>query len=399
MNQLPEANPFLKGALLMAGALSIMATPTISPALPEMLAHFGALGYSSTSVKLALTLPALFIALGAPWAGAISDRYGPGRLLLGSTVLYAFSGTSGFYLSSFPLILLGRALLGLSVAGILTTSTALIGSSFSGERRNRFLGLQTAWMGFGGVIFLNLGGVLAGHSWQSPFAIYGLAILLIPLLKWGLPSIASQRPQPSKKVDASKAASAPLTPTLVAYGLAFVAMAMFYLVPVQVPFLLRSMHIDSAFLAGLSVSAATLAGGFASLSYARIRRYFEPSGMFAVSYVLMGMGLLTLGLSQGFATILLGTAGVGAGMGLMLPALNHYLLETVPAEIRGRSLGLLSMHLFLGQFLSPMFTDGVASHIGLAPTFVAGAAVLFVLPVLTLLAKLKMTPRPQGTPP
>ncbi len=369
-----------------------MATPTLSPALPEMLAFFTAQGYTSTTVKLTLTLPALFIALGAPIAGVISDRYGPGKLLIGSTFLYALSGTTGFFISSFPMILLGRAVLGLSVAGILTTSTALIGSSFAGEKRNRFLGLQTAWMGFGGVIFLNLGGLLAGYSWQSPFAIYGLAIVVLPLLVRGLRgakggSTSGRGAQP----NASHVPPPPLAPTLLAYGLAFIAMAMFYLVPVQVPFLLKSMNINSTLMAGLAVSTATLAGGFASLAYARIRRHFAPAGMFVVSYILMGSGLLMLGLSQGLYTILLGTAGVGVGMGLMLPALNQYLLETMPVQTRGRALGLLSMHLFLGQFLSPIFTDGMASRIGLADTFIAGAALLFVAPLSAMF--LKVFPR------
>ena len=65
-----------------------------------------------------LTIPALFIAIGGLFAGQLVDRIGRKPLLIVSTLLYGIAGVSGFVLNSLGTILVGRAVLGLSVAGI-----------------------------------------------------------------------------------------------------------------------------------------------------------------------------------------------------------------------------------------------------------------------------------------
>jgi MFS family permease len=54
---------------------------------------------------------------------------------------------------------------------MMTTATTLIADYYEGERRSAVMGQQAAFMGFGGVVFLVLGGVLADLSWRAPFGI------------------------------------------------------------------------------------------------------------------------------------------------------------------------------------------------------------------------------------
>lgn len=54
--------------------------------------------------------------------------------------------------------------MGLSVAGIMTTATTLIADYYTGSVRARFLGLQSASMALGGVVFLSVGGFLADYE-------------------------------------------------------------------------------------------------------------------------------------------------------------------------------------------------------------------------------------------
>ena len=76
-----------------------MAGATIAPSLPQIEQVFSNHPHSEILTKLILTIPALFIALGAPVVGLLIDRYGRVRLLLGSLLLYGFSGTSGFFMN------------------------------------------------------------------------------------------------------------------------------------------------------------------------------------------------------------------------------------------------------------------------------------------------------------
>ncbi|WP_238360651.1 MFS transporter [Iningainema tapete] len=184
--QNPNSLP-AKATLLLVSTLTVMAGATISPALPAMRQYFTSEPNADYWVRLVLTVPALFIALGAPFAGTIIDRFGRKTLLSIAVFIYGLAGSSGFVLNSLGIILLGRVLLGLSVAGIMTTATTLIADYYTGATRTLFLGLQAGFMGLGGVIFLSLGGFLADINWRMPFLIYLIAWLILPLIVIFLP--------------------------------------------------------------------------------------------------------------------------------------------------------------------------------------------------------------------
>ena len=70
-------------------------------------------------------------------------------------------------------------MLGLAVAGVMVSATTLIADYFKGDARANFMGLQAAFMGFGGVIFLSVGGFIADVNWRLPFLIYLFSWLLL----------------------------------------------------------------------------------------------------------------------------------------------------------------------------------------------------------------------------
>ncbi|MEO0013265.1 MAG: Bacillibactin exporter, partial [Cyanobacteriota bacterium] len=159
----------LKATLLLTSTLTVMSGATIAPSLPAMQEYFADVPNSALLVRLVLTIPALFIAIGGLFAGQLVDRLGRKPLLIGSALLYGIAGSSGFILNSLGAILVGRALLGLSVAGIMTGVTTLIGDYYTGQTRANFMGLQAAFMGLGGVVFLSVGGFIADLNWRFPF--------------------------------------------------------------------------------------------------------------------------------------------------------------------------------------------------------------------------------------
>ena len=170
-----------KLTLLLISGLTIMAAAAVAPSLTEIAEEFSDVQNADLLSKLVLSLPAIFIAGTAPFAGRLTDQYGRLRLLVLGLILYGLGGSSGFYLDNLYLILAGRAILGLAV-GILTTVTiTLIGDYFSGEERKTFIGYQSTYIASVGIVFLVGAGVLADLDWRYPFLIYCLAIVLIPL--------------------------------------------------------------------------------------------------------------------------------------------------------------------------------------------------------------------------
>lgn len=65
-----------KATLLCLAALTVMAGATLAPSLPALENHFVDTANSELLTRLVLTLPALFIALFAPLAGVVFDRFG-----------------------------------------------------------------------------------------------------------------------------------------------------------------------------------------------------------------------------------------------------------------------------------------------------------------------------------
>ncbi len=183
----PNPNTFvIKATLLLASTLTVMSGATIAPSLPAMQIQFAELENVEFWVRLVLTMPALFIVIGSPVAGQLVDTIGRKPLLLGAAILYGLAGSSGFVLNSLFAILGGRALLGLAVAGVMVSATTLIADYYQGDDRANFMGLQAAFMGFGGVLFLSVGGFIAELSWRFPFLIYQLYWLNLPTLMFPL---------------------------------------------------------------------------------------------------------------------------------------------------------------------------------------------------------------------
>ena len=167
--------------LLLTGTMTIMAGATISPALPALADHFQASPNVAYLSRLLITLPSLVIAIFAPLAGLVIDRFGRKRLLIAGITLYGFAGSAGVMLDTLPGILASRALLGLAVAAVMTVSSTLMGDYFSGRVRERFMGFRQGFIQYGGVVFLTLGGILATLDWRAPFLVYLLAFAILPL--------------------------------------------------------------------------------------------------------------------------------------------------------------------------------------------------------------------------
>lgn len=120
--------------LLASATLTVMAGATIAP-----------------------SPPGLAIALSAPFAGVLLDRASKRNVLVLAMALYTVAGSSGLYLDSLNLILVGRMFLGLAVGIIMTASVSLVADLWQGERRGEIMGWQGAAMSFGGVLFVGSG--------------------------------------------------------------------------------------------------------------------------------------------------------------------------------------------------------------------------------------------------
>jgi MFS family permease len=400
MDSKPGANAFetrvntlpVKATLLCLSTLTVMAGATIAPSLPAMQDYFKAVPNSDYAVRLALTLPALLIAVGAPVVGVAIDRLGRKTILLIALALYGIAGSSGFILGSLDMILIGRALLGISVAGIMTIATTLVGDYYSGGSRAQFLGLQSGFMGLGGVLFLSLGGVLADMNWRLPFLIYLLALILLPFVLIFLPEPPRSRSAPGtvsppKAAIAAPAQSFPLNLVVLTYGIALITQIVFYLIPVQLPFYLKQIANASAGESGLAIALATLFSAISSILYRQVKTRFTFTQIYGMAFANIALGYGLIAWAGHYAIVLLGLAITGSGLGLLMPNMVLCLTTVAPEHLRGRVLSGITTSFFLGQFLSPLLSQPLSKAIGLGKTYGAAAFLMLCLTGCILLVQ------------
>lgn len=385
-------------SLLSASTITIIGTTVIAASLPQMAEAFAGQAHAAFLVKIALTLPALAAGIAALSTGWAIERVGRKRLFVAALALYALAGAAGYALQSLPALLLSRFALGLSIAAIMTCATTLIADYAQRDGLGGALGRQSLFMALGNIVFVFLGGVLAGVHWRLPFLIYLVALAILPGVAWlvrDLPAApaagASQRP--------SLRTAAPIC----ALGLA--NMLAYFMVPVYLPFHLRGFPDASSVRVGSLLALVGLAWGAASLAYPRAAARLRHGQVLALGFGLSGAGLLLLGGAGDYPQACLGLVAIGLGLGMNVPNFNAWMLSRTPAPARARAIGWLVCCVFLGQFFSPVLTQPLVAALGIGHAYLAaGAAALAVaagalaLSARTRQAAATQSPVPRSAP-
>lgn len=376
--------------ILAGSSLTVMAGATISPSLPALTEHFADIAGAADWARRILTVPGAFIVMTAPIAGVIIDRIGPKPVFLLGLVLYILAGTSGLWLDSITGLLVGRAGLGMAVGMVMPACTTLVGHLFQGPERARVLGWQMAFMGFGGVVFLISGGLLAELSWRGPFAAYFLALLI-------LPGVLMLPHRPDGPQQAEETAGFPWGALIWVYVAALFGMICFYALPTQLPYLLSDRGIGMPFLVGATLGLVNLTSAVTSLNYKRLRGARSSLATLGLSITAIGVGLAITALLKPFGAMLGGLGISGVAIGLMMPTFGLMVLAEAPDGMRGRASGLLTTFIFIGQFISADLLALVSG--GGSPTMriaiIAASAVVIgmILSIMALLRARRRAPQ------
>ncbi|MFC3885964.1 MFS transporter [Bacillus songklensis] len=160
----------------------------VAPLIPEMMA---ATSISTSKGGLLITAYALFYGLFAPLFGPISDRWGRKKMIITGMLVFAL-GTFLIGIShDFYLMLIFRALTGLSGAMIMPSIFALVGDLFAYERRGRAMGMIMGAMIGSTVIGVPIGAIFTQiGTWQLTFYSIGiLALVLTVIMTLKIPGI------------------------------------------------------------------------------------------------------------------------------------------------------------------------------------------------------------------
>ena len=167
---------------LAAVAITFMAS-SLNVALPDIGQEFNAsavlLGWVVGAYSLATA------ALAIPF-GRIADIWGIKKIFLLGTILFTLACGLAFFSNSAIVLIILRAVQGLSAAMVVGTSISMLSAVFPGNERGRALGINMAWVYSGSTVGPVIGGLIIENlGWRNIFLVSSLiGLLVIVLIHW-----------------------------------------------------------------------------------------------------------------------------------------------------------------------------------------------------------------------
>jgi MFS family permease len=367
--------------VMLCSVMPVMAIIALVPVLPLLLQEFAATPGHEVLVPVAMTVPALCVALFSPLAGWLSDRAGRKNLLVGALLAYAAFGVIPMFLSDLGQILAARIALGLVEAVIMTVSTVLIGDYFEGERREKWISVQVGSASISAIILIAASGALGElFGSRGPFLLYLLAIPAALVA-----AIILYEPKVTKAMSAAEDSRFPFSVVLpLALTTIFVGVS-FYIVIVQLGPILQISGDVPPIAIGLIGAVCNIAVTIGAVAFHKSGRE-AGAGLLALGLAISAIGYAGAGLSGSLPVIAGSLIFASVGSGIMLPNMLTWTMRSLPPQSRGRGTGLWTGAFFLGQFLAPIVAAALTGATGgLATTLIAFAAALAIAAGSTLL--------------
>ncbi len=362
--------------------------------------------------------------------GALGDRIGRRRVLLGGAVLFGIGSAAAAYAGTPELLIAARALLGIGAATLMPSTLALIRTLFQDPgQRKMAVGIWTAGSSGGVVLGPPLGGFLLEYFWWGSVFLLNVPFMLLLLVAGPMVLPESRDPRKGRfdllGVVLSLAAMLPLIyglkqlalegPSILAvaaliggvgFGVALMyqqrrradpmididlfrrpvfatavggyALVMFALTGgtfLASPYLQQVLMLSPLpaalwqMPAGVGVIVAAVVAGY-------LAQRARPGLVFAAGPLLMAVGLLVMSqvqVNSGLAVLVPGMILVGAGTGIVATVAVDIVLGSVPQERSARASALSETSLELGTAM------GIAL-MGLISTVVYSRTLLDTMP-------------------
>lgn len=343
--------------LMLTAVMPTMAIIALVPVLPLLLREFADVPGAAVLVPMALTIPALCVALFSPLAGWLSDKVGRKRLLIAALVGYAGFGLLPLLLEDLHTILAARVALGVTEAIIMTVATALVGDYFTGERRERWVSIQIATASVSAIVLIAAGGALGeALGSRGPFWLY---LLALPVAL----AAAMILFEPAKTAATAPATAGKAQGIAMLVAITFGIGMLFYTLIVQLGPVIEATGVTSPATIGLAGAAANLGVMAGSMLFGRLKGWSGET-LLSVGLPLVALGYIGVALSGSFYLTAACAVVISIGNGLMLPTMLAWVLRRLPPETRGRGTGVWTGSFFLAQFVAPIVAVALSGVLG-----------------------------------
>jgi EmrB/QacA subfamily drug resistance transporter len=388
----PGGHPMRRRILLVLclSLLVVVIDNTIlNTALPTLARVLNAGTSSLQWITDAYTL--CFAALLIP-AGALGDRFGRRRSLVGGLIVFALGSVAAAFAPGTGMLIAARVVMGFGAAFVMPATLSILNAVFPPRERPQAIAAWSAIAGVGIVIGPTLGGLLLSHFWWG-----SVFLINVPLVAAALAGVFTVVPETAEPgghrldlvgtllvagslvaiVDAiieapDRGWTAPATFAELAAGLILLGVFGWWELRIPHPLIDLRIFTSRAFTTAAASVTVIFFALFGSLflltQYLQLVHGYSPlsAGVRALPFAaamgamsplspvlagrlgprvvvpaglgLMGLGLLdlsTAGVQTGYPALALAVAIMGAGMGLVMAPASSVIMTTVPARQAG----------------------------------------------------------------
>jgi MFS family permease len=378
--------------LVISGFLPVMAIIALAPTLPTLLAHFHDVPNARLMVPLLITAPSACIALFAPGAGVIADRYGRRSLLLWAMALYGVGGLIPFVIDNFWAVVAGRVVIGIGEAGVLTVVNTLLADYFEEKARHRWLMIQGVVGSVLGTVTIACSGFLAAQGWQWPFLVYGVALPIFVLSVLYLFEPAPRAKQETRTGLAAASTPFPYMVGMLVCAVTVVLSTIYYVQVINFSLLLKELGVTDPKSIGLSMAIPSIGVPIGAVLFKLTTRFGAGTQILMV-FCGYAIGLGGIGMAPDYKVALAFAFVQQLANGLIVPALIAWTQSKFSFEHRGRGMGWWASSFFVAQFLSPAVVNLMRSEVGnLQGAFLAFGVIAAVCAVIAVVLRLRMPP-------
>lgn len=355
-------NRIILKAAVLSISLLLMSAPAVSPALANISAAFK--DTNPNTIMLIVSMPSITMVLFSLVFGKLATVIQKRSILGIAAACFVLGGVVPAFLNDITSILVMRGIFGISMGFLMPLSTVLITDFFEGSERESMMGLQSAVINLGGVIFPILGGVLCAIDWHYTFYAYILGVIVFSFAFIYLPEparieVVSDNGKQIEKVSLPAKAWL-LEVSLFVYNVGLMAFIS------NVAMKIVQEKLGDATSAGLAVALFTTGGLFTGLLFGKIAGILQKFTV-AIGWLCSGIGFTLLASVRDFNTVLAGCILAGMGYAVTMPGTFVQLSMAVPPPAISFSFAVAYSAMGIGQFGAPMLFEFISTLFGKGP--------------------------------
>jgi MFS family permease len=346
--------------------MGTMALPFLALFLTEHL------GYSQSRAGLAVSCYGLAGFLTAPYAGRLTDRIGPARLLLWALVLSGLCMALIPLLSGYASIVVAILIWATINEAVRPASFALLTDAVPPHKKRSAIALFRTAINLGMSFGPAAGGFLAAISYSWVFGVDALTCWLAALvLVWSMRSMPRHIPAPA---HGKSVALRDRRLWLYLFAMLPVMVVFFQHTSTMPLYMVRDLQLRPSVYGALFTLNTLLVLLFEIPITVRTGRWRYQTAL-PVGALLMAAGFAALGLSSGVWTVAMTVVIWTVGEMLLLPASAAYLSDLAPPGRSGEYVGLHSALISMSMLLAPAAGTFVLERYGPASLWIGCGAV------------------------